>query len=205
MQRGSRRAGGRQTWKEDVRIDGDAGNIRRHCQRGIGEIVGVLGDRRHVIEGSSAFIVAEEEHRVLPRRALHQRIDEGCNLCLAGQNGLPRTGMLIEDPIGRDDVNKARQRAVGHVDEILGDGRDVVGIDAVGIGGIADRLGTNGRRRGGRATGQRRVEVLKTVSEIVYVDFRKARAGGAAAVWQHASALRESIVNLPGNRRFGLI
>ena len=65
---------------------------------GIGVVIGVARHRRHVIVGAAAFVVAEEEHRILPRGAGHERIHDARDLRLAGQDRLARAGMFVVVP-----------------------------------------------------------------------------------------------------------
>ena len=64
-------------------------------QTGAGVLVGVTGNRRHVIVGAAAFVKGEEQDGIRPRRAGHERVDDVGNLRLAGENRLARARMLI--------------------------------------------------------------------------------------------------------------
>ena len=53
--------GGGLAGQEAVRVHGDGPNIAlKTGQGGAGVLVRVSGDRRHVIEGTAAFVIAEE-------------------------------------------------------------------------------------------------------------------------------------------------
>ena len=55
------------------------------------------------------------------------------------QDGLAGAGVLVIEAVTGFDEGEAGQRVVLQVGVVLGEGRDVVGVDAEGIGGIADR------------------------------------------------------------------
>ena len=64
----------RETRIERIRIQRNARNIRRDTQARIRVVIRVVWHWRNVIEWTSAFVVAPEEHRTAPRRTRHKRI-----------------------------------------------------------------------------------------------------------------------------------
>ncbi len=100
-----------------------------------------------MIERAAGLVIAQKKHGACPGSALHQRIDEGRYLLLPRQNRLAGAGMLVAVPVRRLNKCITRQRIVCDVAQILRKRRNVVGIDAECIAGIAHGLlRTDGRR-----------------------------------------------------------
>ena len=149
-----------------VGVDRDTRNICSDPQCSVRIYIRMSGHRWHVVEWASAFIVAEEEDRIVPRRAAHQGIYDGGNFSLSIQNRLARAWVLVTVAEVSFDERKAGKRPVGHIRKVLADRRDVSCIDAEVICGIASRLlGWSGRSA---AYARRRssIEILAGFGEI---------------------------------------
>src|SRR5438045_8282267 len=106
----------RQARQVAIRIYRDRADVALYsCQRCAGELVGVSGHRRHVIVWPTGFVEAEEEHRIGPRWAVHQRVHDLRHRLLTGEDGLTGAGMLVAGAEVRLDVGKLRQLAAGGI------------------------------------------------------------------------------------------
>jgi len=97
-----RRAAGGNAWTVTVGIDGNRGDIGDGAERGIGKVVRVPRHWRNVVVWASAFVIAQEEDRILPGRTGHLGIDDGGDLRLADQNRLTRAGVLVIKTVSTD-------------------------------------------------------------------------------------------------------
>lgn len=122
-----------QAWIEPIRVYGNAADVRRKArQAGVRIVIRVIRHRRYMIERTAALIVGEEEHRVFPRLAVHQRINEVRDLLLP--DGDIRARMFVcAVVIAGFNIRKLRQSSILHVGEILAQRRDMTRIytDAV--------------------------------------------------------------------------
>src|SRR5579859_2781509 len=107
-------------------------------------------NRRDVVIGSSTLIVGEKENRIFPRRAVHKRIHDFCNLGLPGENGLSGTRMLIIVTVACFDESEARERAVREIAKVTGKRSDVIGINTKGARCVSNNARWLGRGRAGR-------------------------------------------------------
>jgi hypothetical protein len=184
-------------WIVTVGIDCDGRDVGDGAERRAGVLVGGAGHRRHVIIRAATFIVTPEEDGVTPRRAGHEGVKYVGDLCLTFKDGLTGAGMLIVVTVAGFNEGELGERAVGEVCEVLRERRDVVGIDAEGVTGVADYAG---RLRGSGAccAGGIVVEVVDGVTQAGEVSGRVAAvAGGWAVVFFSAEALRDGVVDLP--------
>ncbi len=155
------------------------------------------GNRRHVVEGASPFVVGEEEDGARPGGAGHQRVDDFGDFELTGEDGLPGTGMLVVVAVTGFDERKGGQRVLADVGVVLRQRRDMAGVNAEGVGRIADRAG--GLRGGlaGRAGGIV-VHVFGGVAEDEEIGAGEFGALISAFV-RGAHGLIDGVVDLPRN------
>src|SRR5580704_6309337 len=87
-----------------------------------------------MIVESAKFVISKDEHRVLPRGALHQGIDQGRNVLRSHLHASTRLTVIqarmFVPPavVTRVDEGHRRQSAILHVAQILGDGHHVLWI-----------------------------------------------------------------------------
>ena len=102
----------RQAWLESIRIDGDGADVCCDSEARVGVVIRMAWHRRYVIEWAAAFVIAQEEHRIAPRRARHELADNIRYLGLSGKNRLPISRMFIVVTVAGFDISKAWQGSV---------------------------------------------------------------------------------------------
>src|ERR1035438_3895052 len=146
---------------------------------------------------SSTFVVAEEEDRVVPGRAVHERIHHTRHLNLPIQNRLTRPWMLVIVAVTGLNECKAGQRAVGQIGEVGGYPVNVARVDAKGVPRIVNYFGPHG----GCLAGSARwivVQILIRIGQVREVcrGIRCVRAG-LAVILVEAKALADRVVDFP--------
>ena len=84
---------------------------------------------------AAAFVVAQEEDRIQPRRAVHELAENVCDLRLSREDRLARARMLVVDSVAGFNIGEAGQRSIGHVREELAQRRDVCRVNAEWLDG----------------------------------------------------------------------
>src|SRR5579864_108503 len=103
----------RQAWFVGVRIDRDRADVRNSPARqkshacGHGVVVGVSRNWGHVFIRAAAFVVAQEKDRISPGFAIHELVENVCDLRLTRKYRLAGSRMLVAVAIGGFDVREA--------------------------------------------------------------------------------------------------
>src|SRR5581483_6843262 len=157
-----------------------------------------------MIVGATAFVVAPEENRVMPRRTSHKSIKEARYLKLPFQNRLSRARMLIINAIGSFYISKARQRAIGQIRGESCEWGNVIYINAKSIVWIS--YSGSGILRRSHACGALctfQVKVVDRVDERTKCGRRilvnRMSISAVPIIVSCALVLRDGVINLPGD------
>src|ERR1035438_7933899 len=101
----------------------------------------MTGDRRNMVVGPAAFVIAEEEDGIAPRRTVHKRIYNLRDLDLSSQNGCTGARMFVIVSVPGFDKHETRKRAIHQVLVIRRERRNVTRIDAEGVLRVAHHAG----------------------------------------------------------------